>query len=64
MHDTAGMPKMPKRATVEEAHNGFIVRCMDEKGNEKQMVCKDMGEVHKAMDDAMAKKEKKLRYKA
>jgi len=49
------MPKMPKRVTVEEASNGFMVSMYDEKHGEMKMVCKDMGEVHKTVEKMMSK---------
>ena len=57
------MPKMPKRVTVERVENGFIVRGSDEKGNEKQMICKDMSEVHKVVSEMMGEKTKEMKKK-
>ena len=46
---------MPKRMTVEEADNGYVVSMSDGKGNEKRLVCKTMKEAHVAMEEMMGK---------
>jgi hypothetical protein len=47
---------MPKRVSLEEAKNGYIVSGDNEKGMREQMVCKDMDEAMSAMMKMMGSK--------
>lgn len=49
--------KYPKRISVEEADNGFMLSMMDEKGPEKKMIAKDMDEAVMMMKKMMMGKE-------
>lgn len=52
------MHKMPKRVSVEEADNGFMVSCYTPKG-EKKLVCTSMQDVFDAVAQCMGEKVKK-----
>jgi hypothetical protein len=52
------MPKMPKRVSVEEADNGYMVSCYDPKG-EKKLVCTNIEEVFAAVAECMGEKVRK-----
>lgn len=54
--DMPEMSKMPKRATIEEAANGYIVSGYDAKGNHNQSVHESMEGVHSMMDKMMGNK--------
>jgi hypothetical protein len=54
---------MSKNVSVSEAKNGYVVSSCNEKG-EVKIVCKDMAEVHKAVEKIMGgSSKKKPRYK-
>lgn len=57
--DLESKHKYPRRVSVEEAENGFIVHLSDEKGNSKMMVAKDMNEANEMMSKMMGMKMKK-----
>lgn len=57
MDEPIGKIKSPKRVSVEEADNGFMVSMMSsEPGGEKKMVCKNMEEAKAAMEKMMTGK--------
>jgi hypothetical protein len=59
------MPKMKMRVTVEEADNGYMVSCYDDKG-EKKVVAKSLNEVAKAVKQMFggeSESNKELGYK-
>ena len=45
--------KMPKRVTVEEADNGYIVSTYSEKGRDEKIVCKNRNEAMEAIGKMM-----------
>ena len=48
--------KMPKRVTVEEADNGYIVSTYSEKGRDEKIVCKNRNEAMEAIGKMMGMK--------
>ncbi len=48
-------PKIQKSVNVSEAQNGYVVSMYGDKG-ETKVVCKDMAEVHKAVEKMLGGK--------
>lgn len=62
MHSPCPSMTMPRRITIEEADNGFIVSCYDKEGKEKRIVCSNLEKAATAMTDMMKSKGNKMKY--